>query len=163
MASVSDPESDVFVVDRILYKGVNNRKTMYLVKLMGYDNTENTWEPSSNMQNRKELVKIFNKLFKQFGLPVQQLTAADVANPQIATLHNNHLMDRAVVKAQLWGLVNQGYRAGMISGDLVVAVVRALPQPRVPVLVATHVIDHVLAPGAAAVNIAGIQEQVPHR
>ena len=45
---------------------------------------------------------------------MQQLTAADVANPQIATLHNNHLMDLAVVEAQLWGLVNQGYRAGMV-------------------------------------------------
>ncbi|XP_046649287.1 chromodomain Y-like protein [Daphnia pulicaria] len=114
MASVSNTESDEFVVDRILYKGVYNRKTMYLVKWMGYDNTDNTWEPSSNMQNCKELVSTFNQWFKHYDLPVQKLTAAVVANPQIATQQNNHLMDRNVVTTQLWGLVSEGFRAGMV-------------------------------------------------
>jgi hypothetical protein len=84
MASVSDPGYEVFEVEQILHKGyyfvllcvaiffsVYKRKTVYLVKWIGYDYTENTWEPSSNLYF-KDLVKDFQKWYFKFNF-YQQL------------------------------------------------------------------------------------------
>jgi hypothetical protein len=43
-------EPDVYEVERILDRRLANRTVQYLVKWKGYENTDNTWEPLSNLQ-----------------------------------------------------------------------------------------------------------------
>jgi hypothetical protein len=56
----SDESSDEFEVEKILRKRVERGRAMYLVKWKGYSNTENTWEPASNM-NCPDLIKAFEE------------------------------------------------------------------------------------------------------
>jgi hypothetical protein len=39
------------ILTHCLYK---NRETQYLIKWKGYDTSENTWEPESNLKNAEE-------------------------------------------------------------------------------------------------------------
>lgn len=62
----SDSDSDVeeeFVVDRLLKKKGTGNETRYLVKWVGYDSSENTWEPEENLPF--ELIKEFEKSHKK--------------------------------------------------------------------------------------------------
>jgi hypothetical protein len=49
-----------FEVENILDSKVTNRQLRYLVKWMGYDHSENTWEKPENVENAKELVDQFH-------------------------------------------------------------------------------------------------------
>ena len=45
-----DLGTDVFVVETILNKRVKRGDTEYLIKWLGYNNSENTWEPEANIK-----------------------------------------------------------------------------------------------------------------
>lgn len=45
-----DLGTDVFVVETILNKRVKRGVTEYLIKWLGYNNSENTWEPEANIK-----------------------------------------------------------------------------------------------------------------
>ena len=57
----SDHETSFFTVEKILDKKKEGRKTLYFVKWEGYDIDQATWEPLSNLQNVKELVKEYDR------------------------------------------------------------------------------------------------------
>ncbi|EFX66077.1 hypothetical protein DAPPUDRAFT_332530 [Daphnia pulex] len=61
-----------------------------IVKWIGYDYTDNTWEPSSNLYC-KDLVNYFQKWLS--GLQVQQLTDADVPHQRTGKPHTNTIID----------------------------------------------------------------------
>ena len=54
-------DSDIFIVESILKKKTSKNKIFYLVKWEGYDVSESTWEPESNL-----LEKDVQKLIKQY-------------------------------------------------------------------------------------------------
>jgi hypothetical protein len=61
---VSDKEENVineFEVEGILKKRIRNNKVEYLVKWKGYDNTENTWEPTSNLHCPDKVTEFVQK------------------------------------------------------------------------------------------------------
>ncbi|KAI6234269.1 Ribonuclease H-like domain [Aphelenchoides fujianensis] len=45
-------KDDVFMVERIVDRRVQNRQVMYLVKWQGYSTKQNSWEPASSFVNR---------------------------------------------------------------------------------------------------------------
>lgn len=45
-----DLGTDVFLVETILNKRVKRGVTEYLIKWLGYSNSENTWEPEGNIK-----------------------------------------------------------------------------------------------------------------
>lgn len=51
------------MVEKILDRKKVGRKTLYFVKWENYDETQNTWEPASNLQNVKKMVLEFDKQF----------------------------------------------------------------------------------------------------
>ena len=47
--------NEEYKVEAILtHRTYKNRQTRYLVKWKGYDSSENTWEPESNLSNAEE-------------------------------------------------------------------------------------------------------------
>jgi hypothetical protein len=70
-----------FVVEKILDSRVLNtgrrKKVEYLVKWLGYDDSENTWEPPSHLKNSRELVREFHNEHPQAPEP----TSMDDARP----------------------------------------------------------------------------------
>lgn len=50
-------------MEKILDKRKDGRKTLYCVKWEGFSEKECTWEPLTNLQNVKEMVKEFDKNF----------------------------------------------------------------------------------------------------
>ncbi len=59
----SDSESDIppghFEVEKILDKKKDGRKIFYLIKWLGFSDSENTWEPVSNLKNIRNMIKEF--------------------------------------------------------------------------------------------------------
>jgi transposase InsO family protein len=49
-------EDNVFEVERIIRQRGNNHKKEFLVKWLGYDDSENTWEPETNLTNCRQLL-----------------------------------------------------------------------------------------------------------
>lgn len=57
-----------YIISKIVDKKIENRKILYLVKWKGFDNTKNTWEPSTTFdrtQDLKDMRKQFNKNYKK--------------------------------------------------------------------------------------------------
>ena len=55
-------DSEVFEVDKIVGKGKDSQgQEMYLVLWKGYDESEATWEPLSNLESVTDLIAAFNK------------------------------------------------------------------------------------------------------
>jgi hypothetical protein len=54
-----DSEDNIYTVERILDKKKDGKKLLYLVKWEGYPEEESTWEPIANLQNVKDMVKLF--------------------------------------------------------------------------------------------------------
>ena len=48
-------------VERVLAKRLYRNKVQYLVKLVGYPSSENTWEPVANLQNAREKLLEFEE------------------------------------------------------------------------------------------------------
>ena len=65
-----DPSSQTeeFDVERIIAKRTRKKKTEYLVKWLGYDKSENTWEPTANL-NCPDLLKAFERGILGQGAP----------------------------------------------------------------------------------------------
>ena len=57
---VSLPEG-YFEVERILDKRTKGKATYYLVQWAGYPDSENTWEPKTNLKNIKHMIEDFEK------------------------------------------------------------------------------------------------------
>jgi hypothetical protein len=49
-------EDNVFEVERIITHRGNNHQKEFLVKWLGYDDSENTWEPETNLTNCRQLL-----------------------------------------------------------------------------------------------------------
>jgi hypothetical protein len=58
---MSGSETDELEVEAILECRKFGKTTKYLVKWMGYDSTENTWEPRSNLLGAKALLDRFHR------------------------------------------------------------------------------------------------------
>ncbi|CDW72830.1 m-phase phosphoprotein 8 [Stylonychia lemnae] len=85
----SDNENDasMFTVEKILDKRKEGRRIFYLVKWEGYAEDQATWEPLSNLQNVKELLKEFDR---QFELGVMNNNSTNVSvNPNNSTNNDN--------------------------------------------------------------------------
>jgi hypothetical protein len=54
-----------FVVEAILDKKCIKKKTYYLVKWQGYDESSNSWEPYQNCKGCKDLIDRYNKSIKE--------------------------------------------------------------------------------------------------
>ena len=74
-------ETDHYEVEAVLQSKLtpNKRGIRYLVKWMGYPNSENTWEPADNLTNSAELVQAFHKRYPKMPqkppIPVKTLQA----------------------------------------------------------------------------------------
>lgn len=55
---------NVFEVDRILNKKVVKGKVKYFIKWEGYPDDQNTWEPESNVLDRKLITEFENRRSK---------------------------------------------------------------------------------------------------
>ena len=78
MADEADEEVEVmFVVEKILGRKKEGRRTMYLVKWEGFEEKDATWEPLANLGNVKELIKDFEKDFicTDFSEPTELSTS----------------------------------------------------------------------------------------
>jgi hypothetical protein len=53
---VSEEEENIFLVDKILDKKKQGKKTFYLVKWEGFPESEATWEPPINLRNVKNII-----------------------------------------------------------------------------------------------------------
>ena len=49
-----------YEVEAILNSKISRRRLVYLVKWKGYPDSENTWEPASNVKNASLLIKQFH-------------------------------------------------------------------------------------------------------
>ncbi len=56
-----DEDESVFMVEKILDKRKDGRKVLYLVKWDGFEEKDATWEPLSNLNNVKDMVKEFDR------------------------------------------------------------------------------------------------------
>ena len=54
-------EEDEFEVEKILAHRTTRNETEYLVKWLGYDNSENTWEPEDNLTNCKQKLQKYKR------------------------------------------------------------------------------------------------------
>ena len=57
-------DQDVWKVERLMGKKIIQKKTHYLVKWVGCDEGESTWEPAQNILDRS-LIIAFNKSAKE--------------------------------------------------------------------------------------------------
>ena len=55
----STENDEEYEVEKIIATRKKNKKTEYLIKWKGYDDSENTWEPESNLSQCKQLIKQF--------------------------------------------------------------------------------------------------------
>ncbi|KAK3094693.1 hypothetical protein FSP39_004990 [Pinctada imbricata] len=60
--SVSSPEQEKYVVEKILDNRVKNGKTEYLIKWKNYHESENTWEPEENIEAVELLARYKKKV-----------------------------------------------------------------------------------------------------
>ena len=54
-----------YEVEKIIDKKIENGKTLYLVKWVGWDLSESTWEPQANLENSKLLIEKYEKSKKK--------------------------------------------------------------------------------------------------
>jgi hypothetical protein len=73
---ISVEGQDEFEVEKVLNSRVHRRKVQYLVKWVGYDDSENTWEPARNLTHAWDLVKEFH---------LQNPTAVEPMSPNNAS------------------------------------------------------------------------------
>ena len=84
----------MFTVEKILDKRREGRRIFYYVKWEGYGEDQATWEPLSNLQNVKELLKEFDR---QFELGVMNNNSTNVSvNPNSSSTNNNNDNDRSM-------------------------------------------------------------------
>jgi hypothetical protein len=57
---ISVEGQDEFEVEKVLNSRLHRRKVQYLVKWVGYDDSENTWEPARNLTHAWDLVRDFH-------------------------------------------------------------------------------------------------------
>jgi hypothetical protein len=69
---MTEPASPVIIEDEVEYEveaildsKVSRRRLLYLVKWKGYPDSENSWEPTSNVKNACKLVKQFHARYPQ--------------------------------------------------------------------------------------------------
>lgn len=70
-AQVQDSEDEYYIVEKILDRKKEGKKFLYKVKWEGYPESSCTWEPLSNLQNVREMVKDFDKQFDLTNMNVQ--------------------------------------------------------------------------------------------
>ena len=58
---VSEDRDEEYEVDAIIDSHIYKGKLQYLVHWKGYDESERTWEPASNLKNSPEIVEQFHK------------------------------------------------------------------------------------------------------
>jgi transposase InsO family protein len=54
-------EDNVFQVEKIIAQRGNNHQKEFLVKWLGYDDSENTWEPETNLTNCQQLLAQYRR------------------------------------------------------------------------------------------------------
>jgi len=65
------PEDPMFEVEKIVKKKISNGEPLYLIKWKNYPDSQNTWEPSDNLQTIQELIDKFEgKILK--GGPAEE-------------------------------------------------------------------------------------------
>lgn len=75
----------LFIVEKIIRKKVEKRRSFYLVKWLGFGPSKNTWEPASSFKNNPAILKDFEDSLKnksssdkndkgKFNLSSNQLT-----------------------------------------------------------------------------------------
>lgn len=113
-------DDSYFEVDRILAKRVVGKKRVqYLVKWQGYTEAEATWEPPSNLQNVKNLIKEWElkEALPEGGL----LSSSEQTNDRTQVLNNGakqktlSLGSKAIKKADKIQQMKGGLRRGRYS------------------------------------------------
>jgi len=63
-----------YEVEKILQSHLmpNKKGIQYLVKWLGYPNSENSWEPVSNLKNSPDLVVVFHKCYPKLDAQTPQ-------------------------------------------------------------------------------------------
>jgi len=75
---VESGDETYFEVDKILDKRMNGKRAQFLVKWVGYTETEATWEPAANLQNVKDMIKEFEL---HQGMVAQQQSSTTASVP----------------------------------------------------------------------------------
>jgi len=62
-----------YKVEKILQSclTLNKKGIQYLVKWLGYPDSENSWEPTTNLKNSPELVVVFHKRYPKMPRPLE--------------------------------------------------------------------------------------------
>ena len=66
-------EEEHYEVEKILQSHLtpNKKGIQYLVKWLGYPDSENSWEPASNLKNSPDLVMVFHKCYPKMPRPLE--------------------------------------------------------------------------------------------
>lgn len=67
-----DSDDEVYEVETILDKRIINGKPQYLIKYKGYDDSENSWEPPSNLNCPKKLREFEREFLRKKNAKVQE-------------------------------------------------------------------------------------------
>ncbi|EZF28200.1 hypothetical protein H101_08118, partial [Trichophyton interdigitale H6] len=102
-----------YEVERILEEKEISRRTHYLVKWKGYNNSENTYEPIKNLRNATQVIKRYRNLkgaLRVIGTGKDQSTKEDQSHSQQnpASYHHEAKVITRRPRSSQDGLIHQG-------------------------------------------------------
>lgn len=84
-------QDNTFEVEAIIDKRIKFRKVEYLIKWRNYSNDQNTWEPTENLVNVKNLIEIFEETRGSSKLLGKKVSKASINKPSKSESENRQL------------------------------------------------------------------------
>eukprot|EP00347_Sterkiella_histriomuscorum_P011847 403370879 len=108
----SDHENDasIFTVEKILDKKKEGRRVYYMVKWEGFSEDQATWEPLSNLQNVKELLKEFDRQYELGNM-------SNNSHSTSISMSNNSNIINSINNQEISALYQQSHNMESFSKD----------------------------------------------